>query len=109
MKKCTALTEHLADRVGFEPTVPLLVHLISSQGRYNHFDTAAYSLLIISESGGKIKVRNRLISAKLFYVPRSYIICKLIYINILTTFLPGSILFTEKESIQIWTKKGTHL
>ena len=29
----------LADRVGFEPTVPLLVHLISSQGRYNHFDT----------------------------------------------------------------------
>ncbi len=29
----------MADRVGFEPTVPLLVHLISSQGRYNHFDT----------------------------------------------------------------------
>ena len=32
----------LADRVGFEPTVPLLVHLISSQGRYNHFDTCPY-------------------------------------------------------------------
>ena len=32
----------LAQRVGFEPTVPLPVHLISSQGRYNHFDTAAY-------------------------------------------------------------------
>ena len=31
----------LAQRVGFEPTVPLQVHLISSQGRYNHFDTAA--------------------------------------------------------------------
>ena len=31
----------LAQRVGFEPTVPLRVHLISSQGRYNHFDTAA--------------------------------------------------------------------
>ena len=30
-----------AQRVGFEPTVPSLVHLISSQGRYNHFDTAA--------------------------------------------------------------------
>lgn len=29
----------MADRVGFEPTVPLRVHLISSQGRYNHFDT----------------------------------------------------------------------
>lgn len=32
---------YMAQRVGFEPTVPLLVHLISSQGRYNHFDTAA--------------------------------------------------------------------
>lgn len=28
--------------MGFEPTVPLPVHLISSQGRYNHFDTAPY-------------------------------------------------------------------
>ena len=32
----------LAERVGFEPTVPLPVHLISSQGRYNHFDTAPH-------------------------------------------------------------------
>ena len=32
----------MAQRVGFEPTVLLPVHLISSQGRYNHFDTAAY-------------------------------------------------------------------
>ena len=32
----------MAERVGFEPTVPLPVHLISSQGRYNHFDTAPY-------------------------------------------------------------------
>ncbi len=30
----------MAQRVGFEPTVPLPVHLISSQGRYNHFATA---------------------------------------------------------------------
>ncbi len=37
----------LAQRVGFEPTVPLPVHLISSQGRYNHFDTAAYSFCVI--------------------------------------------------------------
>ena len=29
----------LADRVGFEPTSPLLDYLISSQGRYDHFDT----------------------------------------------------------------------
>ena len=35
----------MADRVGFEPTVPLRVHLISSQGRYNHFDTCPYSIL----------------------------------------------------------------
>ena len=34
----------VADRVGFEPTVPLRVHLISSQGRYNHFDTCPYAL-----------------------------------------------------------------
>ena len=34
--------DELAERVGFEPTVPLPVHLISSQGRYNHFDTAPY-------------------------------------------------------------------
>ena len=54
----------LAQRVGFEPTVPSRVHLISSQGRYNHFDTAAYSLMIISESGGKIKPGRRLISKK---------------------------------------------
>ena len=44
--------------VGFEPTVPLPVHLISSQGRYNHFDTAPYvccSLSIIAGTGSKIK------------------------------------------------------
>ena len=33
---------NMAQRVGFEPTVLLPVHLISSQGRYNRFDTAAY-------------------------------------------------------------------
>ena len=38
-----AFFRFLAERVGFEPTVPLLVHLISSQGRYNHFDTAPSS------------------------------------------------------------------
>ena len=32
----------LADRVGFEPTSPLLDYLISSQSRYDHFDTAPY-------------------------------------------------------------------
>ena len=36
----------VADRVGFEPTVPLLVHLISSQGRYDRFDTCPYSLAV---------------------------------------------------------------
>ena len=43
-KRYTACSD-MADRVGFEPTVPLLVHLISSQGRYNHFDTAANSVV----------------------------------------------------------------
>ena len=40
-KRYTACSD-MAERVGFEPTVPLLVHLISSQGRYNHFDTCPY-------------------------------------------------------------------
>ena len=54
-----AFFRFLAERVGFEPTVPLLVHLISSQGRYNHFDTAPYSVdwlvCIIAGCPGKIK------------------------------------------------------
>ncbi len=45
----------LADRVGFEPTVPLLVHLISSQGRYDRFDTCPYCLPIINNPAEKIK------------------------------------------------------
>ena len=54
----------MAEWVGFEPTVPLPVHLISSQGRYNHFDTTPYMqisdapencLPIIAVSGRKIK------------------------------------------------------
>ena len=32
----------LADRVGFEPTSLLRDYLISSQGRYDHFDTCPY-------------------------------------------------------------------
>ena len=42
--ECRNTQVRLADRVGFEPTVPLRVHLISSQGRYNHFDTCPYLL-----------------------------------------------------------------
>lgn len=45
----------LADRVGFEPTVPLLVHLISSQGRYDRFDTCPCLRAIIPNPCGKIK------------------------------------------------------
>ena len=39
-----------AQRVGFEPTVPSLVHLISSQGRYNHFDTAAWERTSVGQT-----------------------------------------------------------
>ena len=46
----------MADRVGFEPTVPLLVHLISSQGRYDRFDTCPYCLPIIPNPRAKIKM-----------------------------------------------------
>ncbi len=45
----------MAEAVGFEPTVPLPVHLISSQGRYDHFDTLPYCCIIISDGKGKIK------------------------------------------------------
>ena len=50
-----APSDVVAERVGFEPTVPLPVHLISSQGRYNHFDTAPYCSDIISNTEQKIK------------------------------------------------------
>ena len=35
----------LADRVGFEPTSRSRDYLISSQGRYDHFDTGPYNFL----------------------------------------------------------------
>lgn len=34
----------MADRVGFEPTSRLRDYLISSQDRYDHFDTCPYFL-----------------------------------------------------------------
>ena len=34
----------MADRVGFDPTSRLRDYLISSQGRYDHFDTCPYFL-----------------------------------------------------------------
>ena len=46
---------NLAEWVGFEPTVPLPVHLISSQGRYNHFDTTPCGH-IITGAYGKSKI-----------------------------------------------------
>ena len=36
----------LAEAVGFEPTVPNRAQLISSQSRYDHFDTLPFCLLI---------------------------------------------------------------
>ena len=35
----------LAEAVGFEPTVPKRAQLISSQSRYDHFDTLPFFLL----------------------------------------------------------------
>ena len=43
----------MAEKVGFEPTVPFLVHSISSRGRYNHFDTSP-NIFFSSEKGVKI-------------------------------------------------------
>ena len=47
----------LAEWVGFEPTVPLPVHLISSQGRYNHFDTTPYELALVLYQQARAKSR----------------------------------------------------
>ena len=50
----------VADRVGFEPTSRLRDYLISSQGRYDHFDTYPYThfanaRMIITNPAEKIK------------------------------------------------------
>ena len=47
----------MAEWVGFEPTVPLPVHLISSQGRYNHFDTTPYELALVLYQQARAKSR----------------------------------------------------
>ena len=47
---------HMADRVGFEPTSLLRDYLISSQGRYDHFDTCpSVCCVIIPKAQEKIK------------------------------------------------------
>ena len=40
----------MAETVGFEPTVPVKVQLISSQSRYDHFDTSPYSRSLFASS-----------------------------------------------------------
>ena len=47
-----------AEGVGFEPTVPVKVHLISSQGRYSRFDTLP-NLFHLFISGKKIEKQDR--------------------------------------------------
>ncbi len=68
----------MADRVGFEPTSLLRDYLISSQGRYDHFDTCPGAVPLYLKTGKKS--RGGLLK-------RSYIICKYVYIIILTKFL----------------------
>lgn len=51
---------NVADRVGFEPTSRLRDYLISSQGRYDHFDTYPWTRftnarMIITNPAKKIK------------------------------------------------------
>ena len=53
----------MADRVGFEPTSLFRDYLISSQGRYDHFDTCPYRCCaIIPKEKRKIKCTVRLFS-----------------------------------------------
>ena len=37
----------MAEMVGFEPTEPVKVQLISSQHRYDHFDTSPYRVSLV--------------------------------------------------------------
>ena len=80
----------MADRVGFEPTVPLLVHLISSQGRYDRFDTCPYSLAVpLYPIRSEKSSRRNTFFRRRGGLPRHYfqtvhINRALIYINLLT-------------------------
>ena len=47
----------LAEAVGFEPTNELPRYRISSAGRYDHFDTLPYVLLLVCWSGHRRAVR----------------------------------------------------
>ena len=57
----------LADRVGFEPTSRLRDCLISSQGRYDHFDTLPYDYITIHKFCEKVKKKQAVIALK--YLP----------------------------------------
>ncbi len=48
MRENRILTGLLAEAVGFEPTSPAKDYLISSQARYDHFDTLPY--LVVQKS-----------------------------------------------------------
>ena len=76
----------MADRVGFEPTVPLLVHLISSQGRYDRFDTCPYVLAVPLYSIAPEKSSRREQFFRANYFQSVHIIRYNYYINILTKF-----------------------
>ena len=60
----------MADRVGFEPTSLLRDYLISSQGRYDHFDTCPYAiyrcLAIIADQPGKCKTYSDTVARIIF-------------------------------------------
>ena len=49
MRLLLRLSRILAEREGFEPSVRLTAHLISSQGRYNHFDISPFLSEPLSE------------------------------------------------------------
>ena len=53
MRKNRILTGLLAEAVGFEPTSPAKDYLISSQARYDHFDTLPYLVVQKSSFNGK--------------------------------------------------------
>ena len=80
----------LAEMEGFEPPDGLTRQLISSQPRYDHFDTSPnICQIIIANARGKIKQYK--------YTEANYIICVNIYINLLTKVMAGNNICSESK------------
>ena len=63
----------MAEKVGFEPTSLLRDYLISSQGRYDHFDTCPY---MFDRRGGETREKKTVSKLLAFSKNRGAGICR---------------------------------